>query len=165
MHERIALALMFVQMLPLGSGVGELPGPDVMLLLAFSWVLWRPDYVPVWLIAGLFLLADILLMRPPGLWAGLVVVATEYLRNRSQAMRDATFLLDWLVVAGVTTGVFLFNAFVLTIFAVERAPLGLTLVQLVATVAVYPLVVALGGRAFGLRRLAQGEVDGLGHRQ
>lgn len=161
----IALALIFVQMLPLGSGVGHLPGPDVLLLLVFSWVLWRPDYVPVWLIAAIFLVADLLLMRPPGLWAGLVVMATEYLRSRSLAMRDATFILDWFVVSGVTAAVFLANAFLLAVFAVGGAPLGLTLVQLLATIAIYPLVVVLGGRAFGLRRLAQGEVDGLGHRQ
>lgn len=161
----LGVALLLVQILPLGVAPGQLPGPDILLLLVFSWVLWRPDYVPVWLIALIVLLADFLLMRPPGLRAALTVIGAEYLRARSIGMRDSTFVFDWLLVAGVTAFVFVGNHLLLALFVVDRPPLGLILVQLLATVAVYPLVVILGGRAFGLRRLAPGEVDGLGHRQ
>ena len=43
-------------------------GPDLLIAFAFAWSLRRPEYVPSLLLALLFLLADLLLQRPPGLW-------------------------------------------------------------------------------------------------
>src|SRR6056297_633829 len=79
----IAAVLFFVQLLPLDLQPGRFPGPDVLLLLAIAWVLRRPDFVPVLLVAAVFLLADILFMRPLGLWTALVVLGMEFLRARS----------------------------------------------------------------------------------
>jgi rod shape-determining protein MreD len=47
---------------------------------------------------------------------------------------------------------------------VDQPTLGLTLLQLIATILAYPLVVAVTVFAFGLRRAAPGEVDDRGHR-
>lgn len=161
----LAMAVAFVQLLPLDMGPGQFPGPDVLMLLTFSWVILRPDYVPVFLIAAVFLVADILFMRPLGLWTALIVLGTEFLRVRSFALRDTPFLLEWLLVAGVATGVVIANALLLGIFAVTQPGFGLTLIGLVATIVVYPLVVILAGRAVGLKKIAPGEVNRLGHRQ
>ena len=68
-------------------GPGRLPGPDIILLIALSWIVMRPDYVPVLLLAVVFLLTDLLLMRPPGLWTALAVLAGEFLRNRQLQLR------------------------------------------------------------------------------
>ncbi|MXQ09532.1 rod shape-determining protein MreD [Alphaproteobacteria bacterium GH1-50] len=161
----IAAVLFFVQLLPLASGAGRMPGPDVLLLVVAAWVLRRPDYVPVLLIAAVFLLADILFMRPLGLWTAIVILGTEFLRARSVAVRDWSFAVEWLVVAVTIAVMFLANALVLTLFMANDAPLGLTLIHLIATVLAYPLVVILGARAMGLQKIAPGEVDALGHRQ
>lgn len=161
----LAAAVAFVQILPLDLGPGQLPGPDVLMLLAFSWIIMRPDYVPVFLIAAVFFLADLLFMRPPGLWTALVVLGTEFLRARSFTLRDTPFLLEWLLVAGVITAVFIANALILGLLAVTQPGFGLTLIGLVATILAYPLVVILAGRAVGLKKIVPGEVDRLGHRQ
>ena len=161
----IAGVLFFVQLLPLDLEPGRLPGPDVLLLLAFAWVLRRPDFVPVTLIAAVFLLADILFMRPLGLWTALVVLGVEFLRARSYAVRDWSFVVEWLMVSAVITAVFVLNSLILAIFVAGDAPLGLVLLRLIVTIAAYPIVVALGARAMGLRKIAPGEVDILGHRQ
>ena len=161
----VAALLFFVQLLPLEVNPGRFPGPDVMLLLAIAWVLRRPEYVPVVLVAGIFLLADLLFLRPLGLWTAIVILGLEFLRARSVAMRDWSFLIEWLVVASTITVMFVLNTLVLTIFMVNDAPLGLVILRLIATVVAYPLVVALGARAMGLRKIVPGEVDGLGQRQ
>ena len=165
MFLALAAAVAFVQLLPLDMGPGQFPGPDVLMLLAFSWVIMRPDYVPVSLIAAVFFAADLLFMRPPGLWTALVVIGTEFLRVRSFTLRDTPFLLEWALVAGVITAVFIANALLLGIFGVTQAGFGLTLIGLGATILAYPLVVILAGRAVGLKKIAPGEVDRLGHRQ
>ncbi|WP_413718012.1 rod shape-determining protein MreD [Silicimonas sp. MF1-12-2] len=161
----LCIAVAFVQLLPLDMGPGQIPGPDVLMLLAFSWVIMRPDYVPVFLIAAVFFLADLLFMRPLGLWTALVVLGAEFLRSRSFTLRDTPFLLEWLLVSGVVTAVFIGNSLFLGLFAVSQPGLGLTLIGLIATILAYPLVVILAGRAFGLRKIVPGEVDRLGHKQ
>lgn len=159
------VAVAFVQLLPLEMGPGQIPGPDILMLLTFSWVVMRPDYVPVFLIAAIFFVADLLFMRPLGLWTALVVLGTEFLRNRSFTLRDTPFPIEWLMVSGVIVAVFLANMLALGLFAVIQPSLGLTLIGLIATILAYPLVVILAGRAFGLRKIVPGEVDRLGHRQ
>ena len=161
----IVCFLFFVQLLPLDVGPGGLPGPDVLLLLAIAWVLRQPDFVPVTLIAAVFLMADILFMRPLGLWTALVVLGIEFLRARSVAVRDWSFVVEWLMVAATITAIFVVNALILAIFVVDDTPLGLVLIHLITTILAYPLVVLFGARAMGLRKIAPGEVDILGHRQ
>lgn len=161
----LAAAVAFAQLLPIQPGPGRIPGPDILVLLAFSWVVMRPDLIPLWLLAIVFLVADLLFMRPPGLWTALVVLGSEYLRSRSFAMRDTPFLLEWLLVSGVIFAILLMNSLIMAIFGVIQPALGLTLIRLIATIIAYPLVVILAGRAFGLRKIVPGEVDRLGHRQ
>jgi rod shape-determining protein MreD len=161
----LAAAVAFAQLLPIETTPGRFPGPDILMLLAFSWVVMRPDYVPVWLLAGVFMLADLLFMRPPGLWTALVIMGTEFLRVRSFGLRETPFLLEWLLISGVIFTIFVLNSLILALFAVAQPGLGLALVRLIATILAYPLVVILAGRAFGLRKIVPGEVDRLGHRQ
>jgi rod shape-determining protein MreD len=56
------------RLLPLGLGTSGLPGPDLLLAFTFAWLLRQPAVVPVVSIVIVFLLADFLLQRPPGLW-------------------------------------------------------------------------------------------------
>lgn len=70
----VAFAILFVRLLPLSPGRVAMPGPDVLLCLTIAWVLRRPEQVPVLVIAAVFLIEGLLMLRPPGLWAAVVVV-------------------------------------------------------------------------------------------
>lgn len=160
----IAAVILFLRLLPLSPGTGGLPGPDIFLALTLAWVLRRPDYVPAALIVAVILLEDLMFMRPPGLWPLMVLLGTEFLRRREQALRDLPFMLEWLVIGGVLAAMFLGNRAVLALVMVPQPGLGQDLLRLLATLAAYPVVVAASRLAFGLRRAAPGEVDALGHR-
>ena len=160
----LALLVAFVRLLPLGDGSGGVPGPDLLVALALAWAVRRPDYVPVVLLAALMLMADFLFMRPPGLWAAITVLGVEFLRNREAGLRDVPFLVEWGMVALLLLVMTLANGFVLLVLMVDQPTLGLTLLQLIATILSYPLVVAVTVFALGLRRVAPGEVDDRGHR-
>lgn len=157
--------VIFAKLLPLNPGPGKFPGPDLLVLMACAWVVRRPDYLPVVLVVLVFLMADFLFMRPLGLWTALAIMGLEALRRRSVVLRDVGFLTEWLTVSVVITGMFLANALVLKVFLVDQPGLGLTLIRLISTLLVYPVVVVLAARAVGLRKIAPGEVDRLGHRQ
>jgi rod shape-determining protein MreD len=161
----ILALVMLAKLMPLHPGPGSWPAPDILVLITFAWLLRRPDYVPVVLVALVFLLADLLFLRPPGLWAAIVVLATEFLRSREPGWRDIPFLLEWGIVAAVLTAMTLAYSAALAVFFVDQPGLGLTLLHLAITIAAYPVVVLLTARALGLRKAAPGEVDQLGHRQ
>lgn len=148
----LAALVAFVQLLPLDPGPGQLPGADILLLIAFSWTVMRPRVLPVPLLAVVFLAADILLMRPPGLWTALAILGCEFLRSRRALLRNAPFPVEWLLVAAVVAAVTIANALILAIFAVPQPSAGLTVIRMVFTMAAYPLVLVLAGRAFGLRK-------------
>jgi len=161
----LAALVVFAKLLPLHLGPGRFPGPDILILMACAWVVRRPDYLPVAMVAAVFLMADVLFMRPPGLWTALAVIGLEALRRRSVMLRDSGFLTEWLTVSVVISCMFFVNGLVLAIFLVDQPGLGLTLIRLITTLLVYPMVVVLAARAVGLRKIAPGEVDRLGHRQ
>lgn len=164
MFVGLAAVLLFTRLLPLSTMPTSWPGPDVLLCLAFVWVLRRPDFLPVMVIAGIFLIEDMLLMRPPGLWTLFVLFATEFLRDRSSQTRDLPFLVEWAMVSGVMLAMLLSYRLTLALFMVPQTGLGLTLMQLLASVAAYPLVVALSHRVLRLRWVIPGEVEAQGHR-
>ena len=61
-----------------------------------------------WL-AVAFLLTDLLLQRPPGLWAVLALIGVENLKSRGRHLRDASFAAEWLTVAVILTMVIMYQ--------------------------------------------------------
>lgn len=160
----LAGAWMFARMLPLNLGVTGWPGPDLLLILTMGWVLRRPAHLPAPMIGLVWLVEDLLTMRPPGLWALLVLVGTEFLRARHAVAREIGLFLEWAIVGGVLVAMFLVNRLVLAVFMVPNAPLDLSLIQLVATVAAYPAAVFVLQFVLQVRKPLTGELDELGRR-
>lgn len=146
----LGLATLFylVRILPLDFAPGGWPGPDLLLALTFAWVLRRPDYVPAVLIAAVFLLDDLLSQRPPGLWAALVLLGSEFLRGRIALLRGRPFLAEWAMVAGVMAALMAVQHAVLTLVLVPQATLTEEVARLLATLLVYPPVAGLSRLAF-----------------
>lgn len=160
----IALALIFLRLLPLDTLPRQWAPPDLLLGVTLAWVTRRPDLMPILLIAAVFLLTDLLFQRPPGLWTGLVLILTEMLRARSNSLRDVPFPLEWLTVGFGIVAITVANRAALAIVMTPQAPLALTAIQMAATIVTYPLVVGVSHYIFGVSRPAPGEVDALGHR-
>lgn len=158
-----ALALILAALLPLSPGRIAWPGPDLLMAVTLAWVLRRPEQVPVLTVALVMLAADILLFRPLGLGAALAVVATEVARRQQQRWRAQGFLVEWLRVAILMGLMVLAERVIRTLFLVPATlaplpPLGSEALRLIATIAAYPLVVALLA-ALGLRHAAPGALD------
>ncbi len=161
----IVLAVIFFSLLPLSTVPRLWAGPDLIMGFAFAWVLRRPEYVPLPIVAALLFLADLMLGRPPGLYAALTLIAFENLRARAPRLRDMPFTVEWLSVGAMIVTVMLAYRLLLALFLVPEASPGLWLIRLLATLACYPLVVALTRFGLGLRKAQLGEVNALGQRQ
>ena len=139
-------------------------GPDLLIAFAFAWSLRRLEYVPLVLLALLFLLSDLLLQRPPGLWALLALMACENLRNRSRSLRDSTFGAEWIAISLLLVGILLMNRIVLSVLLVTPPQLRLSLLELGMTILFYPGTVFITRMVMGVRRAGPGELDSLGGR-
>jgi rod shape-determining protein MreD len=164
LYVLVSVVVIGIGLLPLGDGTAGLPGPDLAVVIAFAWVLRRPDCVPPLLLALVVLLADAFSLRPLGLWAALVVMGAEFLRTRQGMLRDLPFMAEWALITGVLITLTLAYWAILTVLMVVQPGLGQLLLRAFASALVYPAVVALSAMVFGLRRMAPGEVDALGHR-
>ncbi|MEJ5218359.1 rod shape-determining protein MreD [Cognatishimia sp. D5M38] len=149
----LALLVIFWQLLPMETVPRRFTGPDMLLVMCVLWVLRRPDYAPPVAIAGVMLLADFVFLRPPGLMALATYLVCENLRNRSTGVRDMPFSVEWLTAAGGMTAIVLGNRLLETIFLLDHASLGLTLIQLIMSVLAYPLVAILLFVFIGLRKI------------
>jgi rod shape-determining protein MreD len=160
----IALVLLFFRLLPLGGAAGTLPGPDLLMCVVMAWMVRRPDFLPMPLIMMVILAEDLILMRPPGLWTVIVIMATESLRSRIELTRELNLLVEWALISGVMLGMLMIYRLVLGIAFVPQPPLGFAIVQVLWSIALYPLVVGLSRLALDVRKPATGEIDNFGRR-
>ncbi len=161
----VCAVIMLAQLLPIDLVPGRFPGPDLLLCITFAWVLRRPHYVPTPLIALVFIIADMLFLRPPGLWTLMVVLGVEFLRSREFTLRERSLMAEILTVAAVYVAMTLGYRLVLAIFVVPQAGIGLTALQVLSTLIAYPVIVALSRLAFGVRPMSPVEADALRRRR
>lgn len=157
----LCVLLIFLHLLPLDTIPRGWAGPDLILAMTCAWVVRRSDFVPALLIAAVFLMVDLLYQMPPGLWAAIVVIGCETLRNRAPGLRDLTFAAEWAAVAMTLVAMTLAYLVVLGVLLVDRPPLGLSLMQLAMTILAYPLVAFASQILFGVRKQSPGDVDAL----
>ena len=160
----LAMLILFLRILPLSQKAGALPGPDWLLTLTFAWVVRRQDYVPIWLIAGVFFAEDLITMRPPGLWCALVVMACEFMRMRALMVRELNFAAEWALISGLMLAILILYRLVFAITFLPQVTFGFALVQVLWSIAAYPLVVLITRYVLALHKPSMGEVDAYGRR-
>lgn len=158
-YVALGLLIMFFQLLPLNTLPRGFAGPDLLVAFTFAWAVRRPDYVPVLIVAGMMLMADMLFQRPPGLWSVLMVLGTEALKRRAPGLRDQTFAVEWLVTGMSVVALMLGSRLVLSVLLIPQAPLGLTAIQTVMTILAYPAVALITNYVFGVQKGQPGDVD------
>jgi rod shape-determining protein MreD len=138
-------------------------GPDLSLALILAWVLRRPEYVPASLILLVVITENILFQSPPGLWPLIVLWATEALRVREDRFRGLPFIFEFGLVALTLLAMVVVQRVVLFLTVVPQPALGAELLNMLYTLAIYPVVVLASALLLGIKRPAPGEVDELGH--
>lgn len=155
----VVCIILFFQLLPVTTTQRQWVGPDLLLAFACAWSLRRPEYVPSIALACLFLLADLLLQRPPGLWALFALLACENLKSRARALRDGSFVSEWLTACLTIAVVMLAYRIGLVLTLLEPPALGLSTIEFIVTVLCYPLVVATTHWLLGVRKSTPGDYE------
>lgn len=176
----LALVFLFFRLLPLGEvaeacgapgascglwgWLGQMPGPDLLLCIILAWMMRRPDYLPVGLIAVVVLAEDLILLRPPGLWTALVVLVSEIIRSRVALTRELNFGVEWLLVSAMMVGMLILYRMAFGLVLLPQPPFGFAFVQVIWSILCYPVVVFLSRVVLDLYKPAMGEVDAYGRR-
>lgn len=159
----LALMILFANMLPIKTSVSSgWPGIDALMVLSMAWAVRRPDYVPALGLAAVFLLADLLLQRPPGLWAVLMLLACERLKAQAHILRDASVATEYLTVGALIVLIYVANRLILGLTLVDLPSLGLYLLQMIMTLFAYPVAVFVTHVFLGVRKMAASETAGSG---
>jgi len=162
--ERVAPAEARLEELLREDGPRIWVAPDLILCFACAWSLRRPEFVPALSLAFIFLLTDLLLQRPPGLWALLALIGCENLKTRGRNLRDAGFGSEWMTVGVTIVAIVVLNRIVLAVALVDVPSVALSLSELGMTLLFYPLVVGITHFVMGVRKIAPGDLDALGQR-
>ncbi len=158
----LAFVLIVVDLVPLDMRPSLWVAPDLLLLATLAWVVRKPAYTPVVVIAVVFLMADFLFMRPPGLWAALVVIMTEMIRRRHREFRNMPWLVEWGTIAFGIVVITIANRIVLALVMSPQAPLALSLIEMTATILAYPVVLLVAHFVFRVTRTSPGEIGSRG---
>ncbi len=96
----LGMLAIYVAAAPLGIGPAAPPSPDLLLCVVVYWTARRPGATPLAAVFALGLVRDLMTDVPTGAGAlGLVLVAEGVRRLRHRLAR-ASFILEWLVLAG-----------------------------------------------------------------
>lgn len=157
----LSIMTILFSLLPISLASRGFPGPDLLLALTLAWLLRQPALVPVASIVLVFLAADFLFQKPPGLWTLLAVLVSESLRRRRLQMMEMPFLVEWAAVSAAIMGMIVSERIILLMLFVDLPPLGLSLAHGIVTIAIYPMIVGLSKYVFRLRKLGPAELEPL----
>ena len=147
-----AFLLLTIRMLPQVPVVRPLHQPDLLFCLMAAWLVRRPEYLSPAVIVVSVLVTEILFLQPPGLWAALVLLTSEFFRSTADRVRFLPFGYEWLIAATAYAVAILAYSLLLALTLVPGPDARTIALQLFATAAAYPLVVAATNLVFRIRK-------------
>lgn len=154
--------IIFLKLLPLTTVPGRVPGPDLLFCLTAVWLMRRPRWAPVGLILLVHIIADILFMRPIGLWSAITLLGYEFLRGKALGDTEITPMVE----LGITSSLFVLmvigNTAILAVSGVIQPSLGVTGLHVIMTIIAYPFVMLFCVHTLKVRRARPSDLDGTG---
>ena len=146
----IGLLIIFFQILPLQTTPQTWSGPNVLLVFFAAIVTKRPEFTSSFLVASIFLIEDFFLMRPPGLMSSLTVLGFYFLKRKFQYQEANSLIFGWGSVTTCLTIILLLYYFISILLFIPSAGFRLTLMELLMTLALYPVFSVLIGSFYKL---------------
>lgn len=158
----LCAVIIFMKMLPLSTIPSAVPGPDWLFCLTAVWIMRRPRWAPVGLIILVHLVADILYLRPIGLWPAISLLGYEYLRGKSGGPTEISPPLEVGMAGAVFAVLVAINAIFQFVFGIAQPNLGVLLLHVIVTIMAYPFVIAFSHFVIRVRRARPTDMDGSG---
>lgn len=155
----LCAVVIFLKMLPLTTGPRLVPGPDLLFCLTAAWIMRRPRWAPVGIIVLMHVVADLLFMRPVGLWPALTLLGYEYLRRQALSSTEVAPAAEIGLVSACFAALICANALIHALLGIPQANFGLQVLHVIITILFYPLVIAFSVYITGVRRARPSDMD------
>ncbi len=142
LYGLLGLLAIAYPILPLQFTPERWPALGLLFALTMAWVVRQPESAPFLLIAALAILADAVLMRPMGLWALLLLMASETVRFSYRSIQGRGLAMEFTVVAGVLLAMVIVQNLLLWISFSQSLEARRMLQFTVLTLLCYPVMVA-----------------------
>lgn len=143
----LTLAVVILKVVPLRLPEFAVIAPDLVLMAVFYWTVHRPDLLRAWGAFIVGLLDDILTGTPLGVSSLVLLLVHWTIITQHRLFRSLSFGLLWLAFAVVAAGAKALIVALALIIGHGLIDPTIVLAQYAFTVAVYPLVSLLMGRA------------------
>ena len=148
----LSVIILFFQLIPLHFVPSHFAGPDLLMAITLAWTIRRPEFVPTLLVAVVYLLADFLLQRPPGLLSLLVILGCKLIETQSIRLRTSSFTNEWIFIGCIITSIILLFWMVQALVGISQAPIKVNFVQITFTFLLSPLIVVISHLFFLIRK-------------
>ena len=136
----IAIFLIMLPTLPIQTNFNPIFIPDLLLIMTFTWVMQRPDIIGPITITIVFLFADFILQRPPGLWTVIVLLAATFLGMRSARFKEVFFIYEWAIVSLIIVFCYLTQYILMRLTFLASYDLQLLTITGLITIFFYPVI-------------------------
>lgn len=143
----LTLLIAVLSVVPVALPSYHLLAPDFVLMAVFYWTVHRPDLMRSWTVFVIGLLDDVLSGMPLGVNALILVLVHGAILSQHRVFRGKSFGLVWWGFALIAPGAFLASAIVTYLAAGVLADSSILGLRLLLTVAAYPVMAWIMGRA------------------
>ena len=143
----LTLMIVIVNVVPLRLPSYSVIAPDLVLMAVFYWIVHRPDLLRPWGAFMVGILDDILVGTPLGVNAFVLLLVHWMIISQHKTLRTLSFGLLWLAFAVIALGAKLILVGLALVINRGLIDPMVLLAQFSFTVAVYPLIAMLMGRA------------------
>ena len=155
----LSFLLILIPLTPIDLSPTNWPRPDILFAVTFVVVLRRPDIAVFWLVALIFLFADILRSDPIGLWAAISLMGVEFARDNRVSIRENLFIGEWTSFVAIFTLCLIVKSVIETLFLIPKMGIINGMILIGVTTILYPITLLIVKYGFRIRRPRASDFD------
>lgn len=121
--------------------------PFLTLIGVYYWSVFKPEYLPIWIVFILGVLQDILMGSPLGLMPLLLIIVQQFIFFQGRQFLERDFLFNWFVFVMLAMGFGIMSWGISSLYFRALLDYWDVLGQIFMTIAFYPVVTGLFGIA------------------
>lgn len=139
------LMLIFLMVLPYNIPLISDIMPFLTLIGVYYWSVFKPEYLPIWVVFILGGLQDILMGSPLGLMPLLLIVVQQFIFFQGRQFLERDFIFNWFVFVMLVIGFGIMSWGISSLYFRALLDYWDALGQILMTIAFYPVITWLLG--------------------
>ncbi|MBT5765748.1 MAG: rod shape-determining protein MreD [Emcibacteraceae bacterium] len=139
------LMLIFLMVLPYNIPLISDIMPFLTLIGVYYWSVFKPEYLPIWVVFILGGLQDILMGSPLGLMPLLLIVVQQFIFFQGRQFLERDFIFNWFVFVMLVIGFGIMSWGISSLYFRALLDYWDVLGQILMTIAFYPVITWLLG--------------------